>query len=160
MNHLLPFALYESAPNVQTLYHGTDRETEAELRRKYTIFVSDSYDIAMNYGENIFEVTLDLGRVFDSRDPAHIASAYAAGFAIAEGDYGMVTDGETHPTPDDYLERADLRSTWWNVENTPGLIDWVFDGAGYDSLLLTEDGAVNHLTHSRRIVRAKIINGG
>lgn len=139
--------------NYKTLYRGTNLEIDDELIGKEIIFASEEEHFARNYGNNLYELEVDLGDVFDSTQRKYVEEAYKHGFKFVddwldrdedEDNVEYDWENEEYPTIESYLNSPYSETNSFNViESTPNLIDWILKK--YDSILITEESVVNYM---------------
>jgi hypothetical protein len=143
-------------------YHGTNSTLEDTLKKDY-VFISTSRLFSKNYGENVFELNANLGKIFYSYKLDDIKKIYSAGFFLTDPYLDQSDDNfegynyklQRYDTPEDFIKVSDqTNNTWEPIEKTEGVVNWIFSN-GYDSIAILEDGILNYLIPLENIILIK-----
>ncbi len=145
------------------LYHGSEYELENTLEGEY-IYLSTEKEFSENYGENVWEIRVNLGRVFDSTNIEDIEIIYENGFVLTDecirnkstaDTYFYNLENDCYDTAENFIKGYEAGgNTWEAIEQTEGLIFWIT--IDHDSILIKEDGVTNYVIKTERIKRANI----
>lgn len=142
----------ESIFNETIFYHGTDKENLEDDIDSNFLFISESKNFAKDYGKYLYQVKVNLGNIFDSLSEKHIRLIYENGFKLTDTYYDKQYD-----TAEEVIEESDYNDTWEMIENTVGLVNWIFRNR-FHSIKITEGGEVNYIIKPKDIISiSKII---
>lgn len=148
--------LNENVNNIKTLYHGTS-DNKKEFQNDDIIFLSTSPTFAKNYGNNLLQIQVDLGTVFNSLELSHIQLLYKNGFKLYDpnvdedwDDIGYNFNKDEFKTAKAFINSPTNNNTWDAIESTEGIVDWIFNN-GFNSILVTEDGIENYICKRNNI---------
>jgi hypothetical protein len=147
--------LNEQTFNFTILYHGTSDDKEI-IDRNY-IFLSTSPTFAKEYGKNILQVTVNVGKIFNSLLLQDVQLLYKNGFKLYDpnvdedwDDIGYNFKKDEFSTAKAFINSPTNDNTWDAIESTEGVIEWIFNN-GFDSILITEDAVENYICKKSNI---------
>ena len=145
----------EKVTDIITLYHGTDSE-KLVIKRDY-IFLSTSPMFAKEYGQNLLQVKVNVGKVFNSLLLSDIKILYDNKYKLTDpniddewDDIGYDFTNDEFETAQAFIDSPTNGNTWDAIESTEGVIEWLFNN-GYDSIIITEDNVQNYICKRKNI---------
>ena len=129
-----------------TLYHGTPND-EPNFNDITSLSTEPSF--AMNYGNKLFEITIENVNVLDTNNISDCEKIINKFKFLDEGINGNITNAEELKS-DPY--------NWRAIELTSGVLDWVF--SLYDGIWVYEEGVRNLIlkTPNNHIVDVELID--
>ena len=145
----------ENVSNLITLYHGTSDDKEI-IDRDY-IFLSTSPTFAKEYGDKILQVSVNIGKIFNSLSLQDIQLLYKNGFKLYDpnvdedwDDIGYDFNKDEFKTPKAFINSPTNDNTWDAIESTDGVVEWIFNN-GFGSILVTENMVENYICKKENI---------
>lgn len=123
-------------------FHGGRNENIEDDLKKGAIFISTSERFADAYGAYIWQVKVDLGKIFDSTKIEFIEMLHKNGIKLSDSNI-------TFNTPVDFIEY--IKKTKSNYSAIEKISSVIFK-LGYDSIKLLEEGNINYLIKSKNVL--------
>jgi hypothetical protein len=136
MINIKTFESFVQNTNIKTLYRGTDHPKDFTENRM--VWAATDLSVAKGYGDNVYELEVDLGRVFDSLSVKDLTILLDEGFELID------TYDDTEYTHENIADLAHGSDTWETIENSYGVMDYL--EGNYDSIRIVEGGSeVNYI---------------
>jgi hypothetical protein len=129
---------FESYKFNNILYHGTDVQHKFDNQGDIVdgTFLSEDVNTARRYGKYVYRVIIKEISIFDTLDINDTK--------ILFNTFDELYDSWSDSYITDPTEFVNSSDTWDGIENTNGVIQWIFD-KGYRGIRITEGGISNIL---------------